>query len=72
MDWVQVLTIIFSTFGFAYWCKQSSDRNADRIDSDLKNIATRLEFDSRLQCQRTDKLYEMFYDLIKETRKHEM
>lgn len=38
------------------------------VKSEMKSEIGKLEQDIRQQGQRTDRLYEMFYDLIKETR----
>lgn len=51
MDWIQVITIIASVFGAAYY-----------IHRDIRE-------DMKIQTARTDRLYEMFIDLLKEGRK---
>jgi len=48
----------------------------NRVDRDVNNVATKLDtvsarMDARFESQsaRTDKLYEMFVDLLKESKK---
>lgn len=56
MDWIQVVTVIITLGGVVAWFKKSSDKHIDRIDNDLRNIATRLEFDTRENTRRIDYL----------------
>ena len=50
MDWMQVLTIVGSLFGGMFY-----------IHSDIKDIKR----DIQQQSARSDRLYEMFIDLLK-------
>lgn len=54
MDWVQVLAIICSFLGGIFY-----------IHSDIRE----LKRDLQQQGNRTDKLYEMFIDLLKEGKR---
>lgn len=58
MDWTQTLTIIGTLGAFIFW-------TINRLDNDINKI----HMDLREQGQRTDRLYEMFIDLLKEGRK---
>jgi len=58
MDWVQTLSIMATVIGSAYYIHRES----------LADIKCARE-EIRAQGLRTDKLYEMFIDLIKEGRK---
>ena len=59
MDWIQVLAIIGSLGGFMFWIYS-------KIDSDVKTISNRLDQHITASSQRTDQLYQMFIDLLKE------
>ncbi len=58
MDWIQVLTIIISLLGSLYY-----------LHGELKEFKREIREDMQAQTNRTDKLYEMFYELLKEGRK---
>jgi hypothetical protein len=57
MDWTQVLTIIFSLAGVIYWFKSDLEKHIQRLDTDIK-----------AHNARTDQLYQMFIDLLKERK----
>lgn len=75
MDWLQVFTIIGVIAGISYWQFQ-------KLDSDIKNVANSLdgwtkhltamqsEQSKRMDKmhERTDKLYEMFLELVKQNK----
>ncbi len=62
MEWIHVLTIIFSQAsimsGILFW-----------FMSDIKSDIKKVEDDLRNQNSRIDQLYQMFVDLLKEGRK---
>lgn len=58
MDWIQALSIIATVIGSAYYIHCG-------IQSDIKTTNERID----QQSARTDRLYEMFIDLIKENKK---
>ena len=58
MDTVSILSIIASVLGSAYYIHRE-------IQSDMKSFREEI----RALCARSDKLYEMFYELLKEGRK---
>jgi len=58
MDWIQALSIIATVLATAYYIHRE-------IQMDIRS--TRDEI--KAQSLRTDRLYEMFIDLIKEGRK---
>lgn len=68
MDWIQVITIIFSIAGIIYWFKSELEKDINRIDSDIKGLANKVDADMKAQTVRTDQLYQMFIDLLKEQR----
>jgi hypothetical protein len=60
-DWNMVWTIIgvnLGIFGVILWI-------FNKLDSDIKSVGTKIDADMRAQSARTDKLYEMFIDLVK-------
>lgn len=58
MDWFQTASIIATVIGCAYYIHRD-------IKEDLRCQTARLD----QQAARTDKLYEMFIDLLKENKK---
>lgn len=58
MDWIQTLSILATIVASAYYISRE-------VQSDICAIREEI----RSQAARTDKLYEMFIDLIKEGRK---
>lgn len=69
MDWIQAITIIGTLSAFIFWL-------FNKLDSDIKGVSDRLDkwimhstarMDS--QSKRTDQLYQMFIDLLKEQKK---
>lgn len=68
MDWVQVITIILSLAGVTYWFKSELEKDIQRIDTDIKGLAQKLDIETKAQTARTDQLYQMFIDLLKEGR----
>lgn len=58
MDWIQVLTIIASVIGSAYYFSRE-------IKADIKSQTDRLDASNI----RIDQLYGMFVDLLREGRK---
>lgn len=57
MDWMQWISLLGSLGAFAYWIHQETNKKIDEIRQDVKQ-----------QSARTDRLYEMFVDLLKERR----
>ena len=55
MDWIQVLTIIGSVAGAVIY-----------VHNDSKAYMSQIQEDRRQQTERTDKLYEMFVELLKQ------
>ena len=51
-EWISTLTIFVGCFVFLFY-------RMDRMESNMKELSTQ-------QTARTDKLYEMFIDLVKE------
>lgn len=73
MEWLQVLATIIplGVFIFAMLSKfETSIRNeVNRVDIQLQAHIMRSDRQFKQQSDRTDKLYQMFVDLIKEQRK---
>lgn len=57
-EWIQFAGIIVTILGSSWF-----------VWSEMKGIETKLDQKIEQQSQRTDKLYEMFIDLLKEGRK---
>lgn len=81
MDWIQAITLFFSLAGLLagllYWFKNDLEKGINRLDNDLKILSKRLEAETKEQTRRleantarTDQLYQMFIDLLKERRSH--
>lgn len=66
MEWLQVITIIFSLAGLFYWFRMDLKSDISRLDTDMKGIRNDITADMRAQTARTDKLYEMFIQLQQE------
>lgn len=68
MDWVQVITIILSLAGFTGWIFNKLDNDirgvSDRLDGYVKHSTAMFSE----QSKRTDRLYQMFIDLLKERK----
>ncbi len=76
MDWSQIVAIIGVNAAIVGLLAGWITWVINRVDSDVKGIANKLDsvsnrMDQRFESQsaRTDKLYEMFVDLLKEARK---
>lgn len=57
MDWLQVISIIATVIGSAYYIHRE-------IQADIRSICEEI----KSQAARTDRLYEMFIDLLKERK----
>ena len=57
MDWIQTLSIMATVIGCAYYIHRD-------IQQDITSQTARLD----QQAARTDRLYEMFIDLLKEKK----
>lgn len=68
MDWIQVITIILSLAGITYWFKSELEKDIQRIDSDMKSNNEKLEKWIQHSTSRSDQLYEMFIQLLKESK----
>jgi len=78
MDWNQVITIIaeiaaisISISGFLYFFINRFDGDIKQVNESIKALSNRLDSQgARLDAQgvRTDRLYQMFVDLLKEGR----
>lgn len=62
MEWIQVFTIIGVLGGFMFW-------QTSKLDRDISKHIDRIDADMKIQGARTDKLYEMFIDLLKDRSK---
>lgn len=67
-DWNQIIAIIsvniavMAIFGtFVLWA-------FNKLDGDIKSLSNKLDADMKIQTSRTDQLYQMFIDLLKERR----
>lgn len=54
IEWITILTAVLACFGVLY--------------AEIKGLDGKLERSTAAQIARTDKLYEMFIDLLKETK----
>ena len=58
MDWIQTLSIIATVLGSAFYIHRE-------VQIDIRSIRDEI----KAQSMRTDRLYEMFIDLLKEGKK---
>lgn len=59
MDWIQVIAIIGFLGGFMFWL-------FTKLDSDIKIIGNRVDQHVTTSSNRTDQLYQMFIELLKD------
>lgn len=67
-DWGMVIAIVGTNLalaaiisGFIIWA-------FSKLDSDIKSLSNKIDTDMKAQTARTDRLYEMFIDLLKEQK----
>jgi hypothetical protein len=71
MTWTIIgvnLTLIGILSAFVIWGFNKLDGDMKSIDSDLKSLSQKMDNDTKLHVQRTDQLYQMFIDLLKEKK----
>lgn len=68
MDWGHVIAIIGTNVGlvavmggFILWA-------FSKLDADIKSIGNKVDAEMKAQTARTDQLYQMFIDLLKERK----
>ena len=57
MDWIQTISILATVVGCAYYVHRDTINDIKAVRDEIKS-----------QSQRTDRLYEMFIDLLKERK----
>lgn len=60
-EWITILTAVITCFGVLY-------SEIKSLDGKIERQGERIDKNSEMQIARTDKLYEMFIDLLKETK----
>ncbi len=63
-DWTTIgliLTFMGMLSAFIIW-------SFSKLDGDIKTLSQKLDNDTQLHVQRTDQLYQMFIDLLKEQK----
>jgi Skp family chaperone for outer membrane proteins len=79
-DWFKILTLIGSLFAALVYFhldinKQiekidaSTTKQIDRMEANIQNMSAKLEASMQKQAERSDRLYEMFVDLLKAQKK---
>lgn len=83
MDWTQAFAIIGTIGAFIFWVFSKLDNDSKtqyaKLDSDIKSLSDKLDTninaltakidaDIKASTQRTDQLYQMFIDLLKERK----
>ncbi len=82
MEWSQVVAIIGTNIGliaiiggFISWAFSKIDNDFSRVredinklDGDIKKLSEKIDANTKEQTQRTDQLYQMFIDLLKEKK----
>jgi cell division protein FtsL len=58
--------VIASVYQFLRNFKTDINGHIDRLDREIGSLAVKVENDMRAQTARTDQLYQMFIDLLKE------
>lgn len=69
MDWNQALAIIGTLGAFIFWIFTKLDNDIKSVDTKLDNWIRHSSAIQAEQSKRTDRLYQMFIDLLKENRK---
>ncbi len=73
MEWIHVLTIIFSQAsiisGILFWFMSDIKSDIKKVEDDLKEQNAKFNERFDLQNSRIDQLYQMFVDLLKEGKK---
>lgn len=68
MDYIQFLTILGAIVGAAAFLYKEFKSDLQNIRSDLKGFEKEIRDDIKTQSNRSDQLYTMFIDLLKERK----
>jgi hypothetical protein len=68
MDWIQVITIIGVLGTFMFWMFNKLDKDLSDFKISMDGWIKHMTAMQGEQSKRTDKLYEMFIDLLKERK----
>lgn len=76
MDWSQVSTFlnqlnwqtIFALFAMNWYFSHDIRQSMKKLDEDVRASITELRENNKQQISRTDRLYQMFVDLLKDGR----
>ena len=69
MIWTETYTIIAATISIIASLGTFMFYMFNKLDGDIKYIGARMDAKMDAQTSRTDQLYQMFVDLLKEQRK---
>jgi len=64
-DWFKILTLIGSLFAALVYFHLDINKQIEKIDVSTTKQVDRLEISMQKQAERSDRLYEMFVDLLK-------
>jgi len=65
MDWYQLITGVIAICGMLYFFINRFDGDIKQVNESIQALSNRLDS----QGERTDRLYQMFVDLLKEGKK---
>lgn len=54
MEWIKIISVIGSLLGALFYIHQDTKRQVDKMDAEIRE-----------QAKRSDRLYEMFIELLK-------
>ena len=67
-DWFKILTLIGSLFAALVYFHLDINKQIEKIDSSTTKQIDRIEISMQKQAERSDRLYEMFVDLLKQQK----
>lgn len=68
MDWIQAFTIIGVLGAFTFWLFNKLDTDIKGVKNEMDGWTKHIVAMQAEQGKRTDKLYQMFVDLLKEKK----
>jgi hypothetical protein len=71
MDWGMVIAIVATNIGLGGLLLGVMLWAFSKLDSDVKSVGSKIDADMRSHCERTDRLYEMFIELVRHKPKTE-
>jgi undecaprenyl pyrophosphate phosphatase UppP len=67
-DWFKIFTLISSLFAALVYFHLDINKQIEKINSSTTKQIDRIEINMQKQAERSDRLYEMFVDLLKQQK----